>query len=83
MLNTYDRCRLTGHFFTTAKHSPSDNAQGPLGSHEQLLKVVPGVVFNHLIHGADNRAIDKYSFETQYHVACHTITNDTITARIR
>ena len=48
--------------FPKAQHSPSDNAQRPLGANEQLLQIEARIVLHHAVEAIDDRAIGQHRF---------------------
>ena len=73
--------RAQRHFAQT-DHDPGHNAESPFTANEQLLEIVAGIVLDHLVHRADDRAIGEDRFEPENIVARHAETNHPIATRI-
>ena len=65
-----------------AQHRTRDDAKRAFRADEQVLKVVAGVVLQHLIEATDHSAIGENRLQAQNLVAEHAVTNDAISSGV-
>ena len=74
--------RLVAGLFPQPQHRAGHDAKAALGADEQLLEIVACVVLDHLVHGRHDGAVGQHRFQTQHHVARHTVADDPVAAGV-